>query len=76
MTVNHDVVGSSPTGGASIAPIWVFFYFEKARIIAILALCLSLNHVDTSQLFSFFYLSPFVEEKENNSNEKGNASLN
>ena len=29
MTVNHDVVGSSPTGGASIAPIWVFFYFEK-----------------------------------------------
>ena len=37
MTVNHDVVGSSPTGGASIAPIWVFFYFEKARIIAILA---------------------------------------
>ena len=37
MTVNHDVVGSSPTGGASIAPIWVFFYFEKASIIAILA---------------------------------------
>lgn len=29
MTVNHDVVGSSPTGGASIAPIWVFFCFEK-----------------------------------------------
>ena len=29
MTVNHDVVGSSPTGGASIAPIWVFFILKK-----------------------------------------------
>ena len=38
MTVNHDVVGSSPTGGASIAPIWVFFFvLKKARIMTILA---------------------------------------
>ena len=45
MTVNHDVVGSSPTGGASITPIWVFFYFEKARIIAILAFYLLVNDI-------------------------------
>ena len=57
MTVNHDVVGSSPTGGASIAPIWVFFYFEKARIAIILAFCLSVNHVSTSQFFAFLFVS-------------------
>ena len=58
MTVNHDVVGSSPTGGASITPIWVFFYFKKARIAIILAFCLSVNHVDTSQFFfAFLFVS-------------------
>ena len=28
---NVDALGSSPTGGASIAPIWLFFCFAKRR---------------------------------------------
>ena len=76
MTVNHDVVGSSPTGGASIAPIWVFFYFEKAKDNCYPSLLFISERYLYSLVFSSFYLSPFVEEKENNSNEKGMTSLN